>query len=146
MKVIRHKGVKQTVRGRWRRAVGALVAVAITAGSMALASPANAWPWDARVTVLGIANCDTGTQAIGVPADEVWIYMYENGEIKQTGVDYWTESFSIRFDNVSSSGSWADVWLYCSVPGATPAWRYAGAIWVSRPWVTSTTWPYWVSA
>lgn len=122
-------------------------ALGVTAGLvLSTSSPAQAWSGDAGVTVDGFATCDTGTWAAETPAQAVWIDLADTGDIEQVSVDQLTQYFEVRFNDVPSSGSWADVWIYCAPPGVEPGWRFAYSAWVSRPWIGTTALPLWVEA
>lgn len=126
---------------RWRRSVSAVLAtIGIAIGVVTMATPAEAWTWDSNVTVWGYAGCKTTDYSAEVPADQVWIYVYGTGEIEQTGVD-WTEFYAAHLYSIPSGGSWADLWVYCAPPGETAGWRYDGAIFIDRPWVTDLDGP-----
>lgn len=131
---------------RWRRLIGWLF-VAALAGILSVASApqAQAWPWSSNVNVMGFAGCRSVSNALDVPAQATWVYLYSTGEVEQQSVS-WTEYWEAHLHSVPAAGSWAAVWEYCAVPGTQPGWRFAQYIWVTRPWVGSYIGPYWQSA
>ena len=124
---------KQSRKARPRKGLitGAAVALS-TIAALSAATPAQAWPWSPSVSLVGVASCKTVPNALDTAAIATRVDVHATGEVAEQSAN-WLGYWEAQLKTIPRDGSLASVWIYCSVPGTEPEWRFVRDVYVEQP-------------